>query len=101
MTYKYIVITPDKGVFLGALSGYALFSVTNPMGMYNAFGFESKEVAEDFVAQSIPSIANTAMYVEVDTPTKYVSCVDIIKAGYKDYTHNMMDFLEMPSQRIH
>lgn len=101
MKSKYIAISPEKGVFLGAVHGYALFSKSNPMGMYNACGFDSLEDARSFINASLPAIANTVFYPEIPTSSDYVSCVDIIKQGYGKHTHSMMDYLDMPSESIH
>lgn len=101
MKMKYIVISQEKGVFLGAVSGYALFSKTNPMGMYNAYGFDTLDTAQNFVSTNLPTIANTAIYPQIPTSTDYVSCVDIIKHGYGKYTHDMMNYLDMPSESVH
>jgi hypothetical protein len=39
--------------------------------------------------------------IQVETKDKYVSIIDIIKAGYEEYTHNLIDFLPMDSEAIH
>ena len=101
MKTKYIVISPEKGIFLGAVQGYALFSKSNPMGMNSACGFDSIDDAKEFIRTSLPSVANTVFYPEIPTSSDYVSCIDIIKQGYGMHTHSMMDYLDMQSESLH
>lgn len=101
MKKRVIAINPDKGIFLGTVAGYAIFSKNDPIGISKAYGFESPEVAKEFFGDSLPSYANTMLYPVIETETDYVSCVDIIKQGYEKYTHYMVDYLDMPSEAKH
>lgn len=98
---RVIAISTERGVFLGAISGYAIFSKTDPIGIPKAYGFDTVEAAKYFVQTSLPSFANTMFYPEIETDSNYVSVVDIIKQGYERYTFNMMDYLPMPSEAVH
>lgn len=98
---KVIAISPEKGIFLGSVSGYAVFSKTDPIGLSSAIGFESVEIAQEFFTGALPNMANTMLFPVLETPTDHVSCVDIIKQGYEAYTYNMMDYLYMPSEAKH
>ena len=101
MKTKTIAINPDKGIFLGSVAGYAVFSKTDPIGIPKAYGFDSPEAARKFFETSLPSTANSMFYPEIQTMSDYVSCVDIIKQGYERYTYNMVDYLDMPSEAKH
>lgn len=101
MKKKVIVISTEKGIFLGSISSYAIFSKTDPIGFPKAYGFDTMEEAHKFVDKAMPNHANTMFYVPILTDTDYVSVVDIIKQGYEAHTYNMMDYLPMPSESIH
>lgn len=101
MKKRAIAINPDKGIFLGSVAGYAVFSKTDPIGISKAYGFDTPDDARDFFERALPSFANTMFYPVIETNDDYVSCVDIIKQGYEMYTHNMIDYLDMPSSSIH
>jgi hypothetical protein len=101
MKKKVIVISTEKGIFLGSISNYAIFSKTDPIGFPKAYGFESMEEAHNFIHTAFPKSANTMFYVPILSDSDYVSVVDIIKQGYEKYTYNMMDYMPMPSEAIH
>lgn len=101
MMTRTIAIHKEKGIFLGVIAGYAVFSKTDPIGTPKAYSFNSPEEAKKFVETSIPVSSNTMFYPEIETLSEYVSCVDIIKQGYEKYTYNMMDYLDMPSEAKH
>jgi hypothetical protein len=97
---RTVLIEKDRGVFIGAFSGYAIFS-KDPIGLSRAYAFKSTEIAKDFVSVSLKHFANNTIYVELDLKEEYASCVDLIKAGYGEYVHHMIDGLYMPSEEIH
>lgn len=101
MKTRTIAISPEKGIFLGSVGGYAVFSKTDPIGLHKAYGFQSPEAAKEFFDGALPSVANTMFYPMIETQSEYVSCVDIIKQGYEKYTYNMMDYMDMPSTTMH
>jgi hypothetical protein len=98
---KVVAISPEKGIFLGSVSGYAIFSKSDPIGLSSAIGFDSVETAQEFFGKALPNVANTMIFPEFETSAEHVSCVDIIKQGYEAYTHNMMDYMYMPSEAKH
>lgn len=101
MKKKYIIINKEKGVFLGAYSGYAFFAKTDPVGIPKAFAFDTPEVATLFINSNMARYANNTFYAPIETNSTYPSVAEIIKAGYGDYTYNMMDYLPMPSEAVH
>jgi len=119
---KYVIIDPSMGVFLGTYSmkdffeeddatedvpeyskSYALFAVNNPFGISRAYGFECEEDASSFIETSFPNSGDEfdMFAVPVNTSDNYPSVVDIIKAGYGDFTFDMLAGLESPSEMIH
>lgn len=101
MKTKVIAIDEDLGVFLGSTSGYAVFSKSDWIGLAKAYGFETIDSAKQFFQMYMPNKVDQMKYCVIQTPTDYVSCVDIIKHGYGKYTYNMVDYLETPSKMIH
>jgi hypothetical protein len=102
MKKRTIAINPEKGIFLGSVAGYAVFSKTDPFGIPKAFGFDSPEHAKDFFATVLPLMSNNMIFPVITTNSDdYVSCVDIIKQGYEEHTYKMMDYLDMPSTTMH
>jgi hypothetical protein len=101
MKTKYLAINKEKGVFLGTYSGYAFFAKTDPTGMSNAYAFDDENTARFFLNTNLPAQANSTFFVPIDSKANYVSVVDIIKAGYGDYTYKMMDALPMVSTTVH
>lgn len=97
---RTLLIEKDRGVFIGAVAGYAIFS-KDPIGLSRAYTFESPEIAKNFVSSSLSHFANNAIYVEIDLKEQYASCIDIIKAGYGEHVHHMIDGLYMPSEEVH
>lgn len=99
---RTIAISPEKGIFLGSVAGYAVFSKTDPFGIPKAYGFDSPEDARRFFDSAMPTISNNMIFPVISTPSDdFVSCVDIIKSGYEKHTYNMIDYLDMPSNQMH
>lgn len=103
MKNRTIAIDPKKGIFLGAVAGFAVFSKTDPIGIPKAYGFDSSEDAKTFFQNVLPSIANNMIFPEILSTSSdgYVSCIDIIKSGYEQYTYSMIDYLDMTSTEMH
>jgi hypothetical protein len=122
---KYILIDNNLGVFLGSYSmqdfiqpeeilegrvdmlkkdtrSYALFAARNPFGVTEADSFDSKEEAEQFARDVFFDISGVRLSaVPVDTDLEDPDLVDIIKAGYGDYTFDMLAGLETTNDTIH
>ena len=81
---RVIVHLQDKGFFVGAVNGYAVFSKDDPYYSYQIYGFASKKTAMDFFENSLPKLAADMNYIEVGSRSEYVSVVDLIKAGVND-----------------
>ena len=74
----------DKGFFVGAVNGYAVFSKDDPYYSYQIYGFASKKTAMEFFENSLPKLAADMNYIEVGSHSEYVSVIDLIKAGVND-----------------
>jgi len=122
---KYILIDNNLGVFLGSYSmqdfiqpeeilegrvdmlkkdtrSYALFASQNPFGITEADSFDSREEAEQFARDVFFDISGVRLSaVPVDTELEDPDLIDIIKAGYGDYTFDMLAGLETTNDTIH
>ena len=78
-----------------------MFAKTDVFGISKAFSFDTKKEAEEFLLEFSNAETKKWKILEVDTQDKYVDVVDLIKSGYNEYTHKMMDNLEVPSYAIH
>lgn len=95
-----IVVEETRGVFLGVYSNYAMFSKNDAMESVDVCGFPNKQEAVDFMKKYLPLIEPTVSYVEIPSGgDSRVSAVDIIKAGYPQYTEEL--FFNMPTRETH
>jgi hypothetical protein len=99
---RYLIIEDQKGLFLGIFNNFYLFAKNTIFPVVKVPSFNTENEAMQFIA--VMSINNDDLkygVIQVDTNDKYVSIVDIIKAGYGKYTHEMIDFLPMISETMH
>jgi len=101
MTLKYLIVEKDRGLFLGAYKNIFLFARNNIFPVVKAPSFDSEEDAEYYIDNYLKMDERTYGIIKVQSKDKYVSVIDVIKAGYKEYTHNLIDFLPMDSEAIH
>jgi len=95
---RYILICSQRGVFLGCDSHYAYFSRYNPLEAWRAASFSSAEAALEFCKETLTQMPGCTFSVgEVETKDKYVSVVDMIRAGYADAVGDM--FMHLPTGR--
>lgn len=97
---KIVAINKDLGVFLGTVSGCAIFSKNDPIGIQSAVGFTSIEEAESYF-DLLPKAKKDLFFIEVESRTMYPTCVDIIKAGYGKYADEMFEIFPSPSDHYH
>lgn len=98
---KYLIVEKERGLFLGAYKTYFLFAKNNIFPILKAPSFETESDAEYYIANYLKTDDKTYGIIQIDTDDKYVSIIDILKSGYSEYTHNMIDFMPMPSGAIH
>lgn len=99
---KYLIICEDRGVFLGTYEKYGFFSNLEDFGCYKAPVFDKKEEAEIYAKKFLDTDKEYEyIFPEFETEEKYVSCVDIIKKGYGDYTGEMIGNLPNYEETMH
>lgn len=97
---KTIAINEKHGIFIGTVAGYAIFSKNDPVGAYKAYGFKNEVEANLYFDVNLTKSKKGTFFVDIETSTDYVSCVDIIKAGYGEYATDMINNMYMPSEAI-
>lgn len=91
---KTIIVNEEKGIFLGEVAGYGVFSKYDPIGIPSACGFDTPEIARQYMTMAMPMHVDEVMYKEIDTESKkYVPLSDIIKSGLEEYTYNMLKYI--------
>lgn len=92
---RYIIICKERGVFLGTHENLLFFSRVNDFGCYKVPSFVSREEAKSYSDKFMHSEGRTFEYIypEFDTDEKYITCVEIIKKGYGQYTADMISNL--------
>lgn len=98
---RYLIIEKDLGLFLGVYQGVFIFAKGNVFPIVKAPSFDSEQDAEYYIAKYFPKGGKTYGVIKVESKDKYVGVADILKAGYKEYTHEMIDFIPMISGAIH
>ena len=106
---RYIIIDPYEGVFLGTKSEPArggvkmmvLFSKNNYFDITKAVCWKSIHDAEEYLTKFIGTGFPEAFIGEVPVDTDYVDVVDLVKAGYGDYSIEMFEALPMENISIH
>lgn len=121
---RYVIIDDDNGVFLGTYTmadfqveedffeghedanldkSFALFAKDNPFSIHRACSFETAEEAKRFIKDSFGVKASelSLKTAPVKCSSYYPDVVDLVKSGYGDYTYDMLDGLESPSEKMH
>src|SRR6056300_1420736 len=98
---KYAIIEEDLGFFLGSYEKYGIFAKTYALGLYKAYGFDTERDAKKFINRSLGKDRGEWLVVSIDTEDKYIDVVDLVKSGYGDYTHNMIDNIPMTNFQVH
>jgi hypothetical protein len=100
---SYIAVHKTHGIYLGVLSGVALFSNSEIVFSSKAIRFNSEEEIHNLFAKSATKLADQIQIVPVTTKSTdyYVDVVDIIKSGYTKHTDSMIQNMYMPNETIH
>ena len=103
MNTSYIAVHKTKGIYLGVVSGYGLFSEAGIAFTSKAIRFDSREELHSFFDSALPNLSKEIKAVEIRTNEtgNYVDVVDILKSGYYDHTDNMVEALPPYSETIH
>lgn len=97
---RYLIVEKEKGLFLGSFNNVTLFAKENVFPIIKAPSFDSEEIALTYIQYYF---ANDGEYgvISVESSDKYVHIFDIIKGGYGEYTHKLIDHLPMLSEAVH
>lgn len=100
---SYIAVHKTKGIYLGIVAGYALFSNTDAPFTSKAIRFQSVDEVMKFFESSLPNLYEGVSAIEIQTKEtgNYVDVVDILKSGYYSYTDSMVEALPAYSETIH
>jgi hypothetical protein len=117
---KYLIVSETHGFFLGAHTNemlealfgqitaiessfkkHAIFAKENPFGIYSAVSFSTKEDAQFYIDKYLSNIFGDLKVVNIASNEKYINVIDLIKANYGKYTHDMMDNLPTQSDSVH
>lgn len=98
---RYAIIEEELGFFLGAYEKFGVFAKTDIFGLDKAYGFESREDADEFIDEYLGRDRGDWFVVEINTDNKYIDVIELLKSGYGEYTHSMADNLPMTNFEIH
>jgi hypothetical protein len=94
MSKKYCIICKKRGVFLGTDENYGFFSMMYDYGLHSAPLFTNIKDAVKYATDILDlKDEHIFFYAEFDVEKKFISCVDLIKEGYGDYTGDMISNL--------
>jgi len=106
---RYIIIDKNQGVFLGTHLDtsedpdgvvYVLWSKDNFFSCSKAYSFDNVTDARLFADTTLRRWPMTSV-AKIDTNEKYVDVIDLLKAGFGPYTHDMINCIPMANESIH
>lgn len=98
---RHLIIEKDLGVFLGYYKGFFLFAKDSILPITKAPSYDTIEEAEYYISQYLPKKDKKYGVITVDSKDRYINVIELIKQGYSNYTHNMIDHLPMLSESVH
>ncbi len=98
---RHLIIEKDLGLFLGYYKGIFLFAKESILPVTKSPSYDSVEEAEYYISQYLPKKDRKYGVVSVISKDKYVNVIELIKQGYSEYTHNMIDYLPMLTETMH
>jgi len=99
---KHIIICKERGLFLGTYEKFGFFSRVEDFGCYKVPTFKSEDEAKEYSKKYMDNDKeHEYLYPSFDTKDKYISCIDIIKAGYGEHTGEMITNLPNYSDTMH
>lgn len=98
---RHIIIEKDLGLFLGYYKGLFLFAKESVLPVTKAPSYDTIEEAEYYISQYLPKKDKKYGVITINSKDRYVTVVEIIKQGYSDYTHSMIDYLPMLTETMH
>lgn len=101
MATRYLLISEQRGVFLGTHITYALFAADSTLDIVKAYTFDDEKTAHSFANARIGMEQEDYSLKPIESDEKYVHVVDIIKAGYEDYVYDLANNIQMISYQVH
>lgn len=98
---RYIIIEKKLGVFVGQFDVYAVYAKNEIFGLERVVSFADKKTAVKYIEEFLNKEDREFAIEAIDSKNKYVSIKDIIKTGFGEHTHKMMDNIEMQSLSVH
>ena len=98
---RYLIVEEKKGLFLGAYNKFAMFAENDSLGMTKAFSFASKLKAQRYIDSAFEKDDSVYKVIEIESNHTYIKVEDVIRQGYGEYTHYLMDNIPMKSEAIH
>ena len=98
---RYLIIEKDLGLFLGYYKGIFLFAKESTLPVTKVPSYDSIEEAEFYISQYLPKKDKKYGVISALSEDKYISVIGLIKQGYAEYTHNMIDYLPMLTETMH
>jgi hypothetical protein len=98
---RYAIVEKDNGLFLGYHRGIFLFARENFFPVVKVPSYDTLEEAEYYISTYLPKKNKKYNVIEVNSKDRYLNLVDLIKQGYAEYTHKMLEFLPTLNDTIH
>lgn len=98
---RYLIVEKERGLFLGIYHSLLIFAKNNIFPIVKVPSFNSEDEAMQFIASTLSKEGLDCGVIIVNSKEKYVNIVDVIKAGYSEYTHDLIDNIPMISEKIH
>lgn len=99
---RFLIVEKDKGLFLGSLEKMHLFARDNIFPVQKVPSFSTENEAMSYIVYMFgDKDENQYGVIEVDFSHRYVPIVEVIKQGYSEHTHRLIDYLPMISEEIH
>lgn len=98
---RYLIVEKEFGLFLGVYRDIFIFAKNCIFPIMKSPSFDTKKGAEYYIEKYFPKEYKDYLVISIKSENKYVHIVEVIKAGYKEYTHELIDFIPMQSEEVH
>ena len=96
---RYLLVKEEKGIFIGTVQGYAIFSNNDVFGYNNAITFEETEEIRKAFEATIPDVQFKFLPIDIDK--KYASHAEMARQGYGKYLEKMLEHAPAASDKFH
>lgn len=97
---KVLINHLSRGIFIGSMEGYAVFSKNDPLHSYVSYAFDSENEAkvfsEKYFSQELSFLEylKVSQTIQVNPENQYVHVIDLIKSGHKENSKEL--FINLP-----